>query len=136
MPGYITSRREPKRDRTYGSRMGAFRRILNIDNGSVVAPEPVKYSGFFGIGKSPDHALSHKWFSPSEATDIPNKLAIMGWPFSVGKVPSALVVGMTGGSFNSQTNRVNVDSARPMAYGSMTALGAPLVTSPAYAKLM
>lgn len=85
------------------------------------APMPVPDTAFAAVGRGPESRTPHQWRYTS--LSIPEWLmARGGWPFSVPKVPSALVVGMPNGRFIPAATRVNIDAPQPRSLGSQTTL--------------
>jgi hypothetical protein len=124
-------RAEPLRDRRSTPQLSAR---LPVVESLQTAPPPVDYTSAWNIGKDPAHAWANIWRYQSLAID--DKLAIMGWPFAaIGKFPSALVVGMPQGTQNPIRERSNIQSPAQTSYGALSAVQAPIITSPLYAKL-
>lgn len=97
------------------------------------APRPVPYSLYSGVGRDQEHARPTVWqyqqLAPAEW------LTVMGWPFQVAKVPSALVVSMPRGAQNPIRSRTNIDNPTQTALGSLTTLGGVQSYEPALSKI-
>lgn len=126
----VTRRREPVRDRNYSP---SKRAEVPTGAGYVAPPPPTPYGAFFRVGRDARHT--------GETTDvtvdlaIADRLAVMGWPFGVPRVPSALVVGQPSGAQNPLPDRVNLASRGSIAHGDRATAAPPVSYSAIYAKL-
>lgn len=97
------------------------------------APQPVADTAFYGVGRDQVHAVPTVWqyqqLAPAEW------LTVMGWPFQVAKVPSALVVSMPRGRQNPIRGRANIDNPSQTPLGSLTTLGVAQSYQPTLAKI-
>jgi len=98
------------------------------------APRPPSDTAFSGVGRDAAHATPTVWQYQQLA--FSEWLSVMGWPFLVPKVPSALVVSMPRGQHNPIRERVNIENAPQRSLGSQVSLGGAQTYSPRYMKLM
>jgi hypothetical protein len=122
-------------DRTESPQQDNYLRLPQVlAEPSNEAFRPVDYSSFWGVGRDMAHAPTpHRFY---QSIDIQHRLAVAERFFSVPKIPSALVIGMPEGRFNSMSPRVDIESGKQMSYGNMATLKSPLVSNYEYAKLM
>jgi hypothetical protein len=116
--------------------MAAFPQVSSRDIVPVEvesAPLPVPSTAYYGVGRDEMHARPTMW--RYQALAISEWLSVMGWPFAIAKVPSALVVSMPRGKQNPIRSRANIDNPAQTSLGSLSVLGAENNTSPGLAKI-
>lgn len=97
------------------------------------APKPVQDTTFYAVGRDVEHTGKRMWRFDSLA--IPEWLSVMGWPFQVAKVPSALVVSMPRGTQNPIRERANIVMPKQTSLGDLTALDGNAQYTPSLAKI-
>lgn len=97
------------------------------------APQPIPQTSFYGVGRDVAHATPHQWRYTALA--IPEWLSVIGWPFGVAKVPSALVVSMPRGRHNPVRERTNITAPQSTSLGSITAVQGVSAFQPNLAKI-
>lgn len=126
----IVHRNEPT-EPGYSYPQASVRRVVPV--AAELAPPPVPYTAYYGVGRDQAHAEPTMW--SYQALAIPEWLSVMGWPFAVAKVPSALVVDMPRGRQNPIRGRTNIDNPAQTALGSLSTLGGVQSYEPGLAKI-
>lgn len=85
-----------------------------------LAPLPPQQTADYGMGRDVMHATPTMWRYQSLAIPEYAIDGIIGWPFSVAKVPSALVVSMPSGHQNAIGTRANIASPQQVSLGEQT----------------
>lgn len=113
--GAIVRRREPPTQPTYYSESRNERPALAIVPQG--APDPIRQSNFWPVGKPPQMAQSHMPIAVH--FNIAGRQSVMEDSFIIGKVPGVLVtsIGAGGGRQRPWTERSNISRAAPVTYG-------------------
>jgi len=99
------------------------------------APLPPKDTAFSGVGRDVGHAPTP--INRFRSLAIPEYAinGVIGWPFNVPKVSSALVVSQPRGRFNAIRNRTNINMPKQVSLGEQTSQAVLYSYEPALAKL-
>ena len=99
------------------------------------APLPPKNTAFSGVGRDACHAPTPLVGFQSLAIQEYAINGIIGWPFNLAKVPSALVVSQPRGRFNPIRSRTNIQMPKQVSLGEQTTQAAVQTFDPSLGKL-
>jgi hypothetical protein len=100
------------------------------------APPPPQNTLFSGVGRDAAHAPTPIRQFTSLAIPEYAINGIIGWPFNIAKVPSALVVSMPRGRFNPLRGRTNIQNPKQTTLGEQTTQAVQTSWNPSLVKLI